>query len=145
MTLQHEHLDAYPMALEFVRWIHSLRPQLFGRARDVRCLLDQACTTIPLHLAAGCSRRLPQDRRRFFSSAHEAAMRSAASLDLLSSLKSLPDDIADNGKERVASLATRIEDLIQQTEIGDQEPVVIVDPIAVAVPSNGGRPIRGLT
>ena len=145
MTLHHERLDAYPMALDFVGWVHSLRPQLFGSARDVRCLLDQACTTIPLQIAAGCSRCPTDDRGRSFANAHEAAMRCAALLDLLSSLKSLPDDVAINGKERVASLAAKIEGLIHQVEMTDREPVVIDNSVPVAVPSNGGRPIRGLT
>ena len=145
MTLQHEHVGAYPMALDFVRWVHSLRPQLFGRARDVRSLLDEACTTIPLHIAAGCSRNPSEDQGRFFASAHEAAMRCAALLDVLSALKALPSDTAVNGKGRVASLATKIRGLMHQIAIRDREPVVAENSIPVAVPSNGGRPIRGLT
>ena len=145
MTLQHEHFDAYPLALDFVRWVHSLRPQLFGRARDVRALLDEDCTTIALHIAAGCSRYPSEDHGRFLSSAHEAAMRCAALLDILSSLQALPDDVVLDGRGRVAILAARIEELIRQTDIRDREPVAIEESIPVAVPSNGGRPIRGLT
>ena len=145
MTLRHEHIDAYPIALDLVRWVHSLQPQLFGRARDVRSLLDEACTTIPLHLAAGCSRHPSEDQERFFSSAYEAAMRCAALLDVLSSLRALPDDIAINGKGRVAILAATIERLMHQTELRDREPVAIEDRIPTAVPSNGDSRIRGLT
>ena len=139
VSFAHEKLDAYRLALQFVSWVHSLRPQLFGQSRDVRRGLDETCTTVPLNIAAGCCRCTAEDRQHFFADAHEAAMQCTARLDVLARLRALPDDFVHHGKQILARLAAGIEDLIDQIEDDKREPVAIHDVKQAAGSQKGER------
>lgn len=78
----HEKLEVYRQAIEFVGWLSSLidtNPNL-GSVKDQ---LDRAATSIPLNIAEGNGKYTPKDRCRFFDIAHGSALECAAGLDVL--------------------------------------------------------------
>ena len=84
----HDKLDVYQTALDVVRWAHGCGafrqlPRL--RIRD----LDALLTSIVLNLAEGNGRFSSGDHRRFVETAHCAAIKAAAQLDIWQQKKRL--------------------------------------------------------
>jgi four helix bundle protein len=79
--LDHERLDVYRAALQFVPLALSLVPR-----QGERALLDQlerACHSIVLNIAEGAGRHSAPDKRRFYEIAKGSATECAAILDIL--------------------------------------------------------------
>jgi len=78
----HERLDVYRKALDFVRWCIGL-----GRsgdvARSVEIALDRTSTGVVLNIAEGNGKFSTKDRCRFIDHARTAALQAAAILDVL--------------------------------------------------------------
>jgi four helix bundle protein len=81
-TLDHEKLDVYQKALEFITWTVPLLDNLPAGA-SVRNQLDRASTSIPLNIAEGNGKFTSADRCRFFDIARGSALESAACLDVM--------------------------------------------------------------
>lgn len=77
----HENLDVYRTALDFIRW---LEPPLlaFSCSADLRAKLDQSTTAIVLNIAEGNGRFSGVDRARFLTIAARSAMHASSLLDL---------------------------------------------------------------
>ena len=78
--LDHERLDCFQVALQFVAMVPELTRSSRAPLRDQ---LERAAASICLNLAEGCGRRTRPDRLHFFSMAQGSAMECAAALDLL--------------------------------------------------------------
>ena len=78
----HERLDVYRKALDFVRWCVEL-----GRSgdvtRSVEIALDRTSTGVALNIAEGNGKFSAKDRCRFIDHARTAALQAAATLDVL--------------------------------------------------------------
>jgi four helix bundle protein len=78
----HEKLDVYRKALDFVRWCVGL-----GRSgdvdRSVEIALDRTSTGVALNIAEGNGKFSAKDRCRFIDHARTAALQAAATLDVL--------------------------------------------------------------
>ena len=80
----HEKLDVYRVAIEFVVWTGELldgpltRCGLSGVGQ-----LDRASTSIPLNIAEGNGKRSAKDRCRYFDTSRGSALECAAALDVL--------------------------------------------------------------
>lgn len=78
----HEKLDVYRKALEFVAWCGRLRSG--SRVpRTTATSLDKASTGVALNIAEGNGKFSAKDRCRFISHARIAALQAAATLDIL--------------------------------------------------------------
>ncbi len=82
MWFDHERLDVYRKALDFVRWCVGL-----GRSGDVarsaEITLDRTSTGVALNIAEGNGKFSAKDRCRFIDHARTAALQAAAILDVL--------------------------------------------------------------
>ena len=78
----HEKLDVYRKALEFVAWCGRLRSG-DGIPRSAATTLDKASTGVVLNIAEGIGKFSVKDRCRFISHARTASLQAAATLDVL--------------------------------------------------------------
>jgi len=77
----HEKLDVYIKALEFVGWCGRLRND-DDTPRSTMTALDRASTGVALNIAEGNGKFSTKDRRRFIGHARTAALQAAATLDV---------------------------------------------------------------
>jgi four helix bundle protein len=107
----HEKLDVYRVAIEFVAWAETLigdTQGLHGHRRDQLC---RSAQSIPLNIAEGIGKRSTADRKRFLEIACGSAMESAASLDVLVAVKLRTASQTRIGKDllfRVVSMLTKM-------------------------------------
>ena len=81
MVLDHERLDVYRLALDFLVFAHQVIEAL-PRGRSHLCdQLTRASTSIVLNLAEGAGKHSKPDKRRYYLSARGSATESAALLD----------------------------------------------------------------
>jgi four helix bundle protein len=86
MILDHERLDVYRLALDFLVFAHQVIEAL-PRGRSHLCdPLTRASTSIVLNLAEGAGKHSKADKRRYYVSARGSATESAALLEVLSRL-----------------------------------------------------------
>jgi four helix bundle protein len=77
----HEKLDVYRRALEFVGWCGRLRNHA-GAQRSMVTALDRVSTGVALNIAEGNGKFSTRDRCRFIGHARTAALQAAAILDV---------------------------------------------------------------
>ena len=102
----HERLDVYRVALDVARWLQSetisnvlARPRMRG--------LDTLITSMILNIAEGNGRWSDADHVRFIETAHRAAVKLAAHLDLCETRGELLPERTETGRQllfRVASM-----------------------------------------
>ena len=119
MEFDHEKLDVYRTAIDFVAWAGEL---LDGPLRDCRQSavgqLDRASTSIPLSIAEGNGKRSHKDRCRYLDTARGSALESTACLDTLVARGLLDQGRVRGGKlllKRVVEMLTKL----TQTLVGD--------------------------
>jgi four helix bundle protein len=78
----HERLDVYQLALEFVHWGDTLIGKDEPQTRRAR-RLDLLSTSIVLNVAEGNGRFGALDHRRFIDIAHQSALKSVVAIDLM--------------------------------------------------------------
>ena len=95
----HEKLDVYRTAIEFVAWVGELLDgPLAGCRLSAVNHLDRASTSIPLNVAEGNGKRSTKDRCRFLDIARGSALESSACLDVLVARRALEVDQVGAGK-----------------------------------------------
>ena len=111
MAFDHERLDAYQLAIEFV-----------GRANDAidalprgrSYLVDQlqrAALSVVLNIAEGAGRFAPKDKASFYLRARASATESAAVMDVCQKLKLLDQSTTTADKamlERISMMLTKL-------------------------------------
>jgi four helix bundle protein len=110
-TFDHEKLEAYQLAIDFVVAADGLVGSLpRGRAH----LADQfhrAATSIPLNIAEGAGEFSPQDKARFYRIALRSATECAALLDVGTRLALCDESKAGKAREvlvRIVSMLTKL-------------------------------------
>lgn len=104
----HEKLDVYWVAIEFVAWVSKMTDGLDGKARFARDQVLRSSQSIPQNVAEGNAKRPSPDRRRFFEIARGSATESAATLDVLVALEARSAEAVKDGK----ALARRIVEML---------------------------------
>ncbi|MEX0654455.1 MAG: four helix bundle protein [Phycisphaeraceae bacterium] len=100
----HEKLDVYRLAIEFVGWTAQLLEGLDGPARHPRDQLLRSSQSIAQNIAEGNGKRTAPERRRYFEIARGSAMESAATLDILIAISARPLDEVAHGKGQLYRL-----------------------------------------
>lgn len=83
VIFNHEKLDVYRAALEYVAYVHRLAKRLTGHHRHARDQLLRAAQSIVLNIAEGNGKTGEADRRRYFDIACGSALECAATQDVL--------------------------------------------------------------
>ena len=116
MILDHERLDVYRLALDFLVFAHQVLETL-PRGRSHLCdQLTRASTSIVLNLAEGAGKHSKADKRHYYLSARGSATESAALLDVLSRLGLLDETGHQAGKEMLVRVVSMLIKLAQSLE-----------------------------
>src|SRR3954471_13338990 len=108
MMLDHEQLDVYQVALDFLVFANDV---IEGLPRGRSHLADQftrASTSIVLNLAEGAGKHSKPDKRRYYLTARGSATESAALLDVCSRLKLLDEAEHTAGKGMLVRLVSMV-------------------------------------
>ena len=111
MTLGHERLDVYRLAIGYVAWVYEKAATLEGIHREARDQWPRASQSIPLNIAEGNGKTADADRRRYFEIARGSALECAAIQDVRVVGKAL--DEAESGSrkadlDRMAAMLSRL-------------------------------------
>ena len=115
----HEKLEVYRLAIEFIAWLSALLETI--RPGDVKDQLDRASTSIPLNIAEGKGKYLPKDRCRFFDIAHGSALECAAGLDTLVAKSKLTPEQIRPGKQMLQQIVRMLMGLIKRNSTREYE------------------------
>jgi len=116
MVLDHERLDVYHVALDFLVFANELIERLPRGRRHVADQLTRASTSIVLNLAEGAGKHSKADKRRYYLISRGSATESAALLDVCSRLKLLGDVEQKTGKEMLVRVVSMLIKLAQSFE-----------------------------
>jgi four helix bundle protein len=95
MILDHERLDVYHLALDFLVLAHGVVEAL---PRHLADQLTRASTSIVLNLAEGAGKVSRADKRRYYLTARGSATESAALLDVGLRLALIDESVQTRGK-----------------------------------------------
>jgi len=109
VTLDHERLDAYAVALAFQPLTAGLANRLSGPFRDQ---LERASLSIVLNLAEGVGRTQPADKARYYAIARGSACECSALVDVLRARRLADEALCAEARRllvRVVQMTTRLE------------------------------------
>ncbi|HNT75298.1 MAG TPA: four helix bundle protein [Anaerolineae bacterium] len=108
VVFNHEKLDVYRAALDYVAYVYRLAPRLTGNHRHARDQLLRASQSILLNIAEGNGKTSPADRQRFFEIARGSALECAAIQDVLEVGGILPPKENEQPKELLARIVAML-------------------------------------
>ena len=108
----HEKLNVYPAAIQFVVWSSELLTGI-PKTSAIHSQLDRASTSIPLNIAEGNGKHTAADRCRFFDTARGSALESAACLDVLVAKSMIEHLQMSHGKEMLLEIVSMLVGLIR--------------------------------
>lgn len=122
LQFDHEKLDVYQCALQFIAWANGLFGELreakTPHLREVCDQLDRASISVVLNVAEGNGRRASQARARFFDDARGSATECAGCLDVLAAKGACDASRVSDGKElllRIVSMLSRLVERFDDT------------------------------
>lgn len=107
----HERLDVYRLAIEYVASSYRIAESLNGAERHARDQWLRAAQSIPLNIAEGNGKQSLKDKNRFFEIARGSALECAAIHDILVSFEAIDRELNQIGKtnlKRIVSMLTRL-------------------------------------
>jgi len=107
----HERLDVYQAAIDFVVLANDVVERLPRGRGYLADQLQRAATSIPLNIAEGAGEYSAAEKARFYRIARRSATESAAILDVCRKLKLATEDRYGMGREllvRVVSMLVRL-------------------------------------
>lgn len=110
-TLDHENLDVYRLAIEFLALALEIVDSLPRGRRELRSQLERAAMSIPLNIAEGSGKTSPPDRARYYATARGSALECGAALDVCGLLRHASPDQLDRAKHllgRIVAMLTRM-------------------------------------
>jgi four helix bundle protein len=148
MSFDHEKLDVYRLAIEFIAWVGDrLETSLKKSGMSATKHLDEASQSIANNIAEGNGKRSSADRCRFLDIARGSALECAACLDALAARRRITKDELAEGKlllERIVSMLWRMIELFQTSSSPKTSTRVERRRGAVGSGSSGGRPLSRL-
>ncbi|WP_157907121.1 four helix bundle protein [Sorangium cellulosum] len=109
--LDHENLDAYRVAIEFLALSVQLLEEIPKERRELRLQLERAAMSLPLNIAEGAGKPSPADRARYHGIARGSAMECATLLDVSRIMGVVQSKDVEQGKRllsRLAAMLTRM-------------------------------------
>ncbi len=117
MPFDHERLDVYQVALDFVVLANDVVEQLPRGRSHLADQLTRASISIVLNIAEGAGKFSGPDKRRYYLTALGSTTESAAILDVCRRLKLLANEGHENGKamlERIAAMLVKLAKSLEQ-------------------------------
>jgi four helix bundle protein len=111
MAFDHEKLDVYQLAVEFVAKANDIIERLPRGRGYLAVQLQRAALSIVLNIAEGAGKFSPADKAAFYTRARGSATESAAVLDVCQTLKLITPAVTDDNKallERIAQMLTKL-------------------------------------
>ena len=111
MAFDHERLDVYQVALDFLALADDVIQHLPRGRSHLADQLTRASTSIVLNLAEGTGKFSRPDKRRYYLSSSGSATESAAILDVCLRLKLIDPQAHERGKgllERIVSMLVKL-------------------------------------
>ena len=111
MQFDHDKLDVYAAALEFLALANTIVEDLPRGRSYLADQLQRAATSITLNIAEGAGEFSPKDKSRFYRMARRSGTECAAVLDVCRRLKLADDKVLASGRElliRVVSMLTKM-------------------------------------
>ena len=112
----HERLDVYRLAIEYVSSTYRIAKSLNGPERHARDQWLRAAQSIPLNIAEGNGKQSLKDKNRFFEIARGSALECAAIHDILLSFEAIDSELNRIGKTNLKRIVSMLIRLIQRTE-----------------------------
>jgi four helix bundle protein len=116
MILDHEKLEVYKLALEFLVFANEVIGALPRGRRHLADQFTRASMSIVLNLAEGAGKHSKADKRRYYLTARGSATESAALLDVCWRLKLLEESKHRAGKETLVRVVSMLVKLAQSFE-----------------------------
>ena len=116
MPFDHERLDVYRAALDFIIIADDTIAQLPRGRSHLADQLHRAATSIVLNIAEGAGKFSKPDKRRYYLSAVGSATECAAIFDVFLRLRSVPSERHGEAKallERIASMLIKLAKSLQ--------------------------------
>ena len=111
MSIGHEKLDVYQLAITYVAWVVKVSLKLKGDNRHAKDQWLRASQSIPLNIAEGNGKTTSADRRRFFEIARGSALECAAIQDVVEVLGILEPDESHQHKQQLDRIAAMLSKL----------------------------------
>ena len=108
MVLDHERLDVYTVALDFVVFANGLIESLPRGRSHLADQFTRASTSIVLNLAEGAGKLSKADKRRYYLTARGSATESAALLDVCLRLKLVGEAEHRAGKAMIVRVVSML-------------------------------------
>lgn len=108
MNLDHEKLDVYRIALEFLVMANAIIESLPRGRSHIADQFTRASMSIVLNLAEGAGKHSKPDKRRYYVSARGSATESAALLDICAKLDLIDDEKHKLGKEMIVRIVSML-------------------------------------
>jgi four helix bundle protein len=108
MVLDHERLDVYAVALEFLVFANGVIERLPRGRGHLADQLTRACTSVVLNLAEGAGKLSKADKRRYYLTARGSATESAALLDVCLRLRLLGEAEYRTGKAMIVRVVSML-------------------------------------
>lgn len=108
MSLGHEKLDVYQLAIVYAAWVFEQAKLLGGLHRHARDQWIRASQSIPLNIAEGNGRATEPDRRRFFEIARGSVLECSAIQDILVVSQALEAEESSEQKRNIDRIATML-------------------------------------
>lgn len=109
--MDHEDLDVYSAALDFVSCVRELLKRMPGGRRGIDDQLMRAATSMPLNIAEGAGEFSAKDKARFYRIARRSAPESAAALDVCVRTGLAQDESVQPGRcllRRIVAMLTKL-------------------------------------
>ena len=108
MQFDHDKLDVYRVAIDFVALADTVVEQLPRGRAYLADQLQRAATSIPLNIAEGAGEFSPNEKARFYRMAKRSATECAAILDVGRRLGILPTEPYDAGRELLLRIVSML-------------------------------------
>jgi four helix bundle protein len=115
-VLDHERLDVYHLALDFLVFANGIIEALPRGRSHLADQFTRASTSVVLNIAEGAGKLSKPDKRRYYLTARGSATESAALLDVCNRLKLLDETLHRTGKEMVVRIVSMLIRLAQACE-----------------------------
>ena len=119
----HERLDVYRLAIDYVATSYRIAKSLNGTERHARDQWLRAAQSIPLNIAEGNGKQSLKDKNRFFEIARGSALECAAIHDILLSFEAIDSESNRIGKTNLKRIVSMLTRLIQRTENVSEQPI----------------------